>query len=235
MNSFKSLSRNSLQGLLKLFVCLFAFVLLFGACTKPVKSEGGPATYASFFNAVPKSTDVDFFINNQLVNPKPITFGSGLEYFNVLSGSAKLDLTYGNVQVVASGNTTFDDGKYYSVFAAGKAPVEFIVTEDNRATPPLGKAKLRFVQLSPDAPNIDVDIERTPNLFTDLRYKSATDYINVDPDSYTVKIRQTGMNTVKFSELDVSITEGANTVVLLGLWNGTSPEPPLDIKLIKDK
>jgi hypothetical protein len=236
MKTFKNFPENYSQRFKGVLTIFSIVILFFVSCTKQNKLEGGPGSYVLFVNAVPKNNSVDFFLNNQRVNTQSLSFGAGLDYLNVTPGDAKLDLTFGNVQVVASANTTINEGKYYSVFATGKSPVEFVVTEDDRTAPTLGKGKVRFVQLSPDAPNMSIDIESTPNLFSDRAYKSYTDFIPVDAGNYTFKVRQTGSNTVKFSKFDVQIDGGGlYTVMVIGLWSGAVTEPPLDIKVIKNK
>jgi hypothetical protein len=236
MKVYRFLSSKLPRKYITIFTFLFGIVLLFESCTKKNEWVGGPVTYASFFNAVARNNSVDFFINNQMVNLKSLVFGESLGYFNVGPGAAKLDITFGTVQVVASDNTTFDEGKYYSIFVTGKSPIDFIVTDDARTDPPAGQAKVRFVQLSPDAPNINIDIEDKPNLFADRTYKSYTDFIVIDAGNYNLRVRQAGSNTVKFSKFDVQIDGGGiYTIVAIGLWSGTVTEPPLDIKIIKNK
>src|SRR3954469_9776299 len=110
MKAFKNWFWNCfrLMGL----ITFFSIAVFFTSCTKKDKLEGGPGSYVLFLNAIPKNNSVDFFLNEQRVNTQSLTFAAGLDYLNVLPGTAKLDITFGNVQVVGSDNTTFNEGKY---------------------------------------------------------------------------------------------------------------------------
>src|SRR5262245_26542737 len=58
---------------------------------------------------------------------------------------------------------------------------------------PAGKARLRVVHASPDAPAVDIYARgvATP-LIDDLAYGSVSDYVEVDAGTYTLQVRPAG-------------------------------------------
>ncbi|CAM3484759.1 DUF4397 domain-containing protein [Pontibacter korlensis] len=60
---------------------------------------------------------------------------------------------------------------------------------DDLTAPASGKAHVRFVHLSPDAPNVDVVVQGGPVLFSDMEFKEASAFTPVDAGSYTVEVQ----------------------------------------------
>jgi hypothetical protein len=91
---------------------------------------------------------------------------------------------------------------YYSVFVTGtmQAP-EAVVLEDNLARPAAGKAYVRVVHLSPDAPAVDLagtlagNGGTPPVLIGNRAYKQVTDFTPVDAGFYRLQVRPAGSET----------------------------------------
>jgi len=71
--------------------------------------------------------------------------------------------------------------------------IEPIVLMDDR-TPTAGKAKLRAVHASPNAPAVDIFVDGAGLLpaLTNLSFKESTGYLELDPGAYTLRIRANG-------------------------------------------
>ena len=87
------------------------------------------------------------------------------------------------------------------------ANIEPLVLVDDR-TIAAGKAKLRAVHASPNAPAVDIFVDGAGLLpaLTDLSFKEATGYLELDPGAYTLRIRANG------STDDVFVVESARAV-----------------------
>ena len=238
MKPFKNLSGDNKRNFKVLFITLFSIAILFASCTKRSHEEVAPGASLLVANAIPRSTSIDFYLDNQRVNLQSMFFSQGLDYFYVVPGLKKLDITLGESgQVLATDTATLKVGNYYSLFAIEKGMAEFVVAKDDLSNPPSGKAKIRFIHLSPDAPNIDIAIAGGATLYTNRTYKSYTDFMLVDPTNYTLNIRQTGNTAVKIAKADVQIeVSGIYTIMAIGFWNG-APQQNLtfDIEVIKHK
>ena len=146
------------------------------------------------------------------------------------------------VQVVPAGQTepavidatlTLAEGKDYSVAAVGLlADIEPLVLEDNNAAPAAGKAHVRFVHASPDAPAVDIAVKGGPVLFSNVPFKGVGDYTPVDAGTYDLEVRLAGTDTVVLPLPGVKLDAGTvYTAWAMGLAAG---EPALTAVLTVD-
>lgn len=139
------------------------------------------------------------------------------------------------VQVVPAGATeptvisatlTLDNDKDYTVVAVGKlADIEPLVLVDNNSAPAAGKAHVRFVHASPDAPAVDIAVKGGPVIFSNVAFKGTGDYTPVDAGTYDLEVRLAGTETVALAVPGVKLDDGTvYTIFAMGLAGG---EPTL--------
>jgi len=143
----------------------------------------------SFVNARPINTSLHFWTFTDKITPTPIAINEASAYLPTVFGSVQINFTEGvNTTYKASyqfGNSaTFSaTGRpngpiatyYHTVVAARTANNKadsLILFYDDLKTPAAGKAKLRFINLSPGSGTINV-LNGTMPLFTNVRYGSA--------------------------------------------------------------
>ena len=115
----------------------------------------------------------------------------------------------------------------YTVVAVGMLEnIEPLVLIDNNSAPAEGKAHVRFVHASPDAPAVDIAVANGgPVLFSNVAFKGTGDYLPVDAGSYDLEVRLAGTDTVALSVPGVMMEAGTvYTVFAMGLAGG---EPAL--------
>lgn len=118
-------------------------------------------------------------------------------------------------------------GKDYTVVALGKlAEIGPLVLTDNNAAPAAGKAHVRFVHASPDAPAVDIAVAGGgPVLFKNVAFKQTGDYLPVDAATYDLEVRLAGTETVALKVPGLKLDSGTvYTVFAMGLAGG---EPAL--------
>ena len=115
----------------------------------------------------------------------------------------------------------------YTVVAVGLLEnIEPLVLIDNNDAPAAGKAHVRFVHASPDAPAVDIAVaDGGPILFSNVPFKGVGDYLPVDAGTYDLEARVAGTDTVALSVPGVTLEEGTvYTIFAMGLVEG---EPAL--------
>lgn len=134
-----------------------------------------------------------------------------------------------NVQVTPTGATepvvidadlTLEANTDYTVVAVGLlAEIEPLVLVDNNSAPAAGKAHVRFVHASPDAPAVDIAVANGgPVLFSNVPFKGVGDYLPVDAGTYDLEARVAGTETVALSVPGVQLDEGTvYTIFAMGL------------------
>jgi hypothetical protein len=96
---------------------------------------------------------------------------------------------------------------------------------DNNSAPAAGKAHVRFVHASPDAPAVDIAVTGGPVLFANVPFKGVGAYLPVDAGTYNLEARVAGTDTVALSVPGVQLNEGTvYTIFAMGLVSG---EPAL--------
>ena len=146
------------------------------------------------------------------------------------------------VQAVASGTTgpavisttlTLDPLFDYTVAATDLlANITPIVLIDDNTQPATGKARVRFVHLSPDAPPVDVALAGGPVLFSNVAFQQASPYAALDAGVHDLEVRLAGLPIPVFTAEDVPFRAGTvYTVFVMGLATGT---PSLQAVLSED-
>ena len=178
-------------------------------------------------HASPDAPAVDVWVNGN------VAFSNAP--FKGITVYAALDTGSYQVQVTPTGATepvvidaTLDlaGGTDYTVVAVGQlANIEPLVLVDNNSAPAAGKAHVRFVHASPDAPAVDIAVTGGPVLFSNVPFKGVGDYLPVDAGTYDLEARVAGTQDVALSVPGVQLNEGTvYTIFAMGLVGG---EPAL--------
>lgn len=124
---------------------------------------------------------------------------------------------------VIDADATLAAGKDYTIAAVGKvADIKPAVFEDNNAAPAAGKAHVRVIHASPDAPAVDVAVKGGPVVFSNLAFPNGAGPSPVDAGTYDLEVRAAGTTTVALPINGVQLQAGKiYTVLAVGLLNGT--------------
>jgi hypothetical protein len=120
----------------------------------------------------------------------------------------------------------------YTVAAAGEpADIEPLVLLDALLVFP-GQSMLRFVHLSPNAGELDLEIAGGDALFEEVAFKQTHEYAHLDAGAYDLEIRDSDSGDVLLAVPGVMLDPGtASTLFLFGLEGGT---PALEASLVVD-
>jgi hypothetical protein len=161
-------------------------------------------------HASPDAPGVDLLVDNAKVNTTALTFPGNTGYLDVRSGNRNVKVNAaGSSTTVIDANLDLEKNMNYTVFAANTlSGIEPVVLMDNLAAPASGKAHVRFVHLSPDAPAVDVAVTNGPVLFSNRAFKSATDFTPVDAAAYNLEVRVAGTDNVVLTVPNVQLANG---------------------------
>ncbi|WP_379086876.1 DUF4397 domain-containing protein [Pedobacter sp. UC225_65] len=107
----------------------------------------------SLIHASPTIEKLDVYVDNTRATISDFGYGSKIDYLNAYSGNRKLTVTKKESGVALKSEfATLTVNKGYSLFVIDKLEnIKFLLLEDDLAKPAAGKAKVRFVNLSPDS------------------------------------------------------------------------------------
>jgi hypothetical protein len=112
-------------------------------------------------------------------------------------------------------------------FAAGPAKLTAVVAVDSTEAPAAGKAWVRVLHGSPDAPAVDVKANGA-NILTNVPFGVTSDYLPVDGGTYNIKVCATGTDTCVI-DADLTFTAGKKYTVA-----ATDLVASIDAQVIED-
>jgi hypothetical protein len=141
-------------------------------------------------HASPDAPGVDLFVDGTQANTSPLTFPNNTEYLPVDSGSREIQVAAaGGGATVIRETLALDPDKNYTIFAANLlSSIEPLVLEDDLTAPAAGKAHVRFVHLSPDAPAVDIAAVGVGTVFNNQAFKDATPFTPVDAGTLDLQV-----------------------------------------------
>ncbi len=201
-------------------------ISLFSSCLKDNSNYTPPPTaLVSFFQASTALPALDVYFNANRVTWNPVIYGTGISYVRAYTGLRTFNFyTYGATSLQFTDTATLKANNVYSMFLTGTSTkTDFVIVTDNINQPPATKASIRFVDLSPDAPAVDLVLADTIRV-ANTAYKGASQFIPIPGDKlYNIQVRQAGTNTVLATLNNISLsTNHVYTIMLTGLASGTS-------------
>ncbi len=189
----------------------------------PAFAQSGPRVRV--IHASPDAPAVDVWADGQVAFSKApfkgitayATLAQGMHNFKVVPAGA-------TEPVVIEADLDLQNNVDYSIVALNTlASIEPLVLVDNNVLPAAGKAHVRFVHASPDAPAVDIAVAGGgPVLFAGVPFKGVGDYLPVDAGTYDLEVRVAGTNNVALSVPGLKLQDGyVYTVFAMGLAGGT--------------
>ena len=212
--------------------------LLLSSCLKTSNSDAAPPTaLLTVIQASPDAPPMDFFLNGDRVNQAPLTFGTGIDYFSAIVGqrTANFFVDGSTAGPIVTAQITLQQNMAYSLFLDSlPAKPGILFLADTLIKPISGKAGVRFVDLSPDAPAIDLAIQGGATITTHKSFKGYTSFLPVTGQSnFTLQVLKSGTSTVLATLSNVSLTNGyLYTVMFEGLNASTNSSDKLNIIMI---
>lgn len=218
-------------------------LILFTGCAKDPENLG--FSKIMVVNTTPNRTNVDVFLDGTKANITPLTFGANSIYYGITPGSRSIAVMgnvtssylVGNTVATSTTTTLFQRGNFdikrndavtpsYTLVATNRAETpELILIEDDLTVPAVGKAGLRLIHASPDAPRVNAFIgTATTPIFaggTGFGFKDYTGFTPIDAlstgTSYSIQIRNNTTGSVLRTQTLTAVSGKLYTIVLRGL------------------
>jgi Domain of unknown function (DUF4397) len=214
------------------FATVFASTLV--SCKKDKKDDPTPEqTYAKVLvtHASPNAPGVDLLVDDTKVNNAALTFPNSTAYLQVKSGTRNIKVNVtGTSTSVINANVPFTENKNYSLFAIDSvSKISALLIEDDLTAPAAGKAHVRFIHLSPNAPAVDVAVTGGAVVFGNKSFKDGTAFTPLAAGSYNLEVRVAGTTPPTTAAVlllpNITLTAGKiYTVFAKGFLNGTGAQ-----------
>ena len=216
---------------------LMLLISLLGSCKKEA-DLGGDIAFVAVYNAIPTATALNFLIDNRLVNGStPLVFGANTAYTGVYQGTYTAQTVVANSSAaIAPTQINFEGKISRSLFLTGTTTAVnyFWITDDLSVVDP-EKAKIRFLNMSPDAGALVLELQLlgTKTTFADRTNQQYTDYMSFTPGTeYTINLLNKATNTSVATTIRATFAKGKlYTIWAKGLTGSTVATEQLSLQL----
>ena len=196
-----------------------------------------PPSYIRILNAYPCYPAVDVFVNGNLVADN-LAYKQFAGYFTVMPCTYHIKIVSSGKKkecLIAEACVHVCPKSAMTIAVVGGCPGVLGIAEAydpcrrmrNRC-----KAYVRFVNLSANAPPLDVIIAGGTYLFENVPYTAHTRYVPVEPGTYQLQMRPAGSSQPGIVTQPIELEQcRAATVYAVGIVGG---EPPLEAIVLED-
>jgi hypothetical protein len=160
------------------------------------------------------------------------------------TGYLQVEAKTNNIKVNVSGTSTsvinadvpFEKNKNYTIFAIDSvSKISPLVLTDDLTAPASGKAHVRFVHLSPNAPAVDVALVGGAVVFGNQLFKGSTAFAPLDAGTYNLEVRVAGTSTVALTLPPITLAAGKIYTVFAKGFLGATGAQALGAEIIVNK
>jgi hypothetical protein len=225
VNKFKAIFFSSL------FTAAIGIFL--SSCLK--SSEPTPLSMATitFINASPLADSCGLIVNGTTIS-SPFMFGDKTGYYNISTNTNNFQIVKNNKLVVNKFSSVIEDGKSYTSFIIHKLDtVSLSLLLDTLATPPSGKARLRFAHVTYNAPGVDVAFQGGKTLGKNITFLNASSFIESDTGTFVLEVKDAkNISGPKFLIPNVKIEANKiYTIWTTGSWNTAADSTKFNVHL----
>ena len=211
---------------------LMATLFVFSSCDKDDDNTTPSKANVMVVHASPNAPNVDVRINDNIALTN-VAFLANSAYTPVNSGATNIKVSpTATTTFVINANVTLEANKNYSVFAVDSvSKIKAAVTVDDLTAPAAGKAHVRFLHLSPNAPAVDIAVTGGAVLFPNRTFNdqstnaAVSNFTPLNAGTYNLEVRVAGTPTVALALPNITLTAGKiYTVYAKGFLGGTGAQ-----------
>ena len=202
---------NNFKAISKTFIAAVTLSVALSAC---LKDDNSPQQVSGLavIHASPGTQPLDFIVDNTKANSNLFSYQTKINYLNIVPGSRLLSVVKkDSTNFLVSQRFDLSSGKTYSIFVIDTlSKKKLLLIEDDLTAPDAGKAKIRFIHLSPDVLALDLSINgNETDLFTNKLFKEYTTFAMIDTGaSITFNIKDNATKVVTATVPNVKIEKG---------------------------
>lgn len=224
-----------MKTLVSLLALLLGLTLLAGC-----SDDNSPTTPAAplqgkviAVHSSPDAPGVDLYVDGVKVGSN-LTYPGNTGYLPVNAGTRAVAVKVaGTSTTVLGADLPIAANVNYSVFAVDSvSKLSALVLTDDLTAPASGKAHVRFIHLSPDAPAVDVALAGGSVLIGNKSFKEYTPFTPLDAGTYDLEVRLAGTSTVVLPLPGIALTAGKIYTVFAKGFVGGSGDQALGAQII---
>lgn len=224
-----------MRRLVPITIAAIILSLILPGCTKKAELSSNRLAMVRIINASPTMPNINVNFDKAVAAPG-LASSVATDYISFPGRSYNVQVfeVGGSDEPILKERMELRPGTYYTLFIAGNAqrPYMNMVTDDMRR-PAKNKARMRFVNMSPDSLFLDLSLrnEKKP-LIRDVAFGKASKYIDVKPGTFDYILHPAGLDTQAANTNGVTTQAGiVYSIVAEGSLGGNT----LDLHLYMDR
>jgi hypothetical protein len=217
-----------------IFSTILLCMLCLNSCTKDVATTA--TAYLSMVNTSPTLGTYHFYFDGTKLNTAAMPFGGTIAYANYTAGdhTAKFTTESASESLLTKTISLDGDGVYSLYLIERPEKLDALLVRDVMTVASTTQAFIRFINLSPDAPALDLTVSGgTDKIVSGKSYKAASDFQAINPNTYSFDIKDSNMGAIKTTLSEVTITAGKYyTIISRGVLNVGETDQPFSAQLI---
>jgi len=237
MNILKN-ETNKGPDLLLVFMIIALVTMLFSSCEKEEVTTTGLSSLI-IVNASPNLATYNTYLDGTKVIEGALPFGGIIPYSTLTAGDHTVKFTTETDPTALLTKTiTVDENKAYSFFIINrKEDMDGLLVSDSPESYSTEKAFVRFINLSPDAPALNLSLSNgTQDLISNKSYKEVSSFMEIDPGAYSFSAKNEAQNEVKASLDNAVLVAGYYyTIMSIGLAKPNDVEQLFKLQIYTHK
>ena len=213
----KTFSLSSFRTLAFASVIFLLILTTFSACKK--EETPSSISYIRVVNAAPTLATYYPFLNSASVSSAALPYGGSTAFGPVSAGVSNLKFTTeNNAESVLTKSFSLSVSTYNSFYLINKpGSLDGLLITDDLSIPSADKAYVRFINLSPDAPALDLaKTGETTMLTSNKTYKTTSGFIAVSPGTFTFDAKETATGKTKVVSENTTLLAGYHYDIICG-------------------
>lgn len=191
-------------------------------------------SYVRILNASPNSPPIDIYLDNNLI-VQNLAYKEFSRYLLFPAGNHNIKVYPSGQRVnpIIDSPISLPPGFAFNIAAIGSFPnITLYAIPEPTSPQNFGRACVRFINLSPNSPALDIRVQDGTKIFSNVKYEDYTTYACLLPGSYTFRIIPAGTNNVVFTIPNVQLMANKYyAIYTVGLAGGS---PPLQAFIVEE-
>jgi hypothetical protein len=235
----KTFTNINFKRSLLVFSFSLLFAIVWSSCKKSDSTDTTTISYLSVVNGSPSTGTFNVYANDVIINKAALPMGgSVLPYVQLVSGSNTLRFTTASsTDNLLSKTISLSGSTAYTYFLIGQSgQLDGVLATDVMTTVSTDKAFVRFVNLSPDAPSLNLAVTGGSVVINNQFYKQVSSFVAVDPKTYSFDIQEQSTGKVKTTLTGATLVAGKYyTVMALGMVAPGAAENALNAQVMTNQ
>ena len=236
MYNMNNLTTSLVQNLRKLsaFALISISALTFQSCSKD-DTPPQETTFLSITNASPTLATYNILLNQSKINTAAVAYLGTSGYMPLVPGAYNIKFTTASsIETVIAKDENLATNNITSLFLIGTGSGLEILKVKDELSGSTSKAFVRFINLAPNSPALDLAVKDGAVIVSDKAYKSNSAFVEIDPKTYVFQIKDKATGTLAKADLEsIQLQAGKSyTVLATGLLNPSDTERGFGGKVI---